>query len=100
MTTRAPRAKNPPEAGYPSFEFLRVRLGPFETATHWPAARSVNLFAPNHGIDVRPVCECGWESKKILKGKDSIERAIRYAWEMHIEPSISVGPVSQTGGEP
>lgn len=66
-----------------SFEFLTAKLGDYHTAKHWPAARSVAFFDP--GMPVRPVCKCGWESKVVLHGKDSIDRAIRWAFERHID---------------
>jgi len=62
------------------YDILVSVLGPYETAEHWPAARSVSL---SEGV-VRPVCKCGWTSKRTMKGDGAIERAIRYAFERHI----------------
>jgi len=63
-----------------AYDILMSTPGPYETAKHWPAARSVSL---SEGV-VRPVCKCGWESKRTMKGDGDIERAIRYAFRRHI----------------
>jgi len=63
------------------YKTLTSALGSYETAEHWPAARSVSL---SEGV-VRPVCKCGWESKRTMRGDGAIERAIRYAFEWHID---------------